>query len=119
MKKMLAQFVIAVGVVGTSGCAASLSSQQKAELKSYETAGQAVKEKNPGTGAVLGLLPGGGSFYTRRYGLGALNLLTWPLSILWDPFNGYNGSQTINYYATVEQTGKTPPGVQTSQGGSR
>lgn len=56
--------------------------------------------KKPGTGAALGLLPGGGSFYTREYGLGIVNLLLWPLSICWDPVNGYEGSLSINYYAT-------------------
>ena len=78
-------------------------------LENLEASGQAVKEKSPGVGVALGFLPGGGSFYTRRYGLGALNLLTWPLSILWDPINGYNGSQTINYYATVEQESMNAP----------
>lgn len=54
----------------------------------------------PGTGAALGLLPGGGSFYGRSYGLGVVNLLFWPLSILWDPVSGYDASQRINYTAT-------------------
>lgn len=42
----------------------------------------------------------GGSFYGRSYGLGVVNLLFWPLSILWDPVSGYDASQRINYTAT-------------------
>ncbi len=45
-------------------------------------------------------MPGGGSFYTEHYGLGIVNLLFWPLSILWDPISGANGAESINYYAT-------------------
>ncbi len=33
-------------------------------------------------------------------GLGVVNLLFWPLSILWDPVSGYDASQRINYTAT-------------------
>ena len=73
---------------------------QKAELDHYEARGMAVQEKNPGLGAGLGLLPGGGSFYGREYGFGVVNLLLWPLSILWDPVSGYEASRSINYQAT-------------------
>jgi hypothetical protein len=65
-----------------TGCATGLNSHQQAELKHFEARGQAVEEKNPGLGAALGILPGGGSFYGREYGFGVVNLLLWPLSIL-------------------------------------
>jgi hypothetical protein len=94
--------LVAIAMVGTSmmGCAGSLNSLQKGELQSFQAKGIAVEEKNPGTGAALGILPGGGSFYTRHYGIGVVNLLLWPISILWDPINGYEASQSINYYLT-------------------
>ncbi len=63
-------------------------------------AGVAVEEKNPTTAMVLGLLPGGGAFYTRQWGLGVFDLLTWPYSILWDPFVGDSGAEVINYDIT-------------------
>ncbi len=83
------------------GCTTGLNSIQHQELISYESKGLLIEEKNTGTATALGLLPGGGSFYTRQYGLGILNLLVWPYSVLWDPINGYRGAQEINYYATV------------------
>lgn len=92
--------LIASTLALASGCASGLNSQQTAELEYYEARNLAVIEKSPGTGAALGLLPGGGSFYGRSYGLGVVNLLFWPLSILWDPVSGYDASQRINYTAT-------------------
>jgi len=62
--------------------------------------GMLLEEKNPGAGAALGILPGGGSFYAREPGLGIVNLLFWPLSVLWDPVSGYEGSKAINYDAS-------------------
>ena len=34
--------------------------------------------------ATLSLLPGGGSFYTGSYGLGIVDLLLWPFSVIWE-----------------------------------
>lgn len=89
-----------------SGCATPITSGQKQELQAYKAKGLAVEEKNSGAAAALGILPGGGSFYVREYGLGVVNLLLWPVSILWDPMSGYQGAQSINYYATREKVEK-------------
>jgi hypothetical protein len=95
------RLALATGFIALcSGCATGLNSHQKAELKHFEARGQAVKEKEPGLGAALGILPGGGSFYGREYGFGVVNLLFWPISILWDPVSGYDAAQAINYQAT-------------------
>ncbi len=83
-----------------TGCASGLNSYQKAELDHYEAKGLVIEEKSPGAGAALGLLPGGGSFYGRSYGIGVVNLLFWPVSILWDPVSGYDAATAINYHAT-------------------
>ena len=40
------------------------------------------------------------SFYTGNYGVGVVNLLFWPLSILWDPISGTNGADSLNYAVT-------------------
>lgn len=80
-----------------SGCATGLNSMQEREYRAMQSENVLVQEKNPTTGAVLGILPGGGSFYAREPALGIVNLLFWPLSILWDPISGRDGSMAINY----------------------
>jgi uncharacterized membrane protein len=84
----------------TTGCATGLNSSQESELASYRANNMAVEEKSPGVAAGLGLLPGGGSFYSRAYGYGVVNLLLWPISIVWDPVSGYDAAESINYQAT-------------------
>jgi hypothetical protein len=102
MKRILLPTLF-VALALLAGCATPLNSMQKQELRGYQAKGLAVEEKNPGAAAALGILPGFGSFYVREYGAGVVNLLLWPASILWDPVSGYQGAQTINYYATVNR----------------
>ena len=97
---MRALFIL-IAVIFTSGCATSLNSIQEREYAQFELEGTLIEEKSVGTAVALGFLPGGGSFYTRSYGIGVVNLLLWPISILWDPVSGSNGAQTINYDVTV------------------
>ena len=89
-----------------SGCASKISGGQEKELASYKAKGLYVEEKSIGGAAALGILPGGGSFYTRHYGLGIANLCLWTISILWDPVSGVWGAESINYYATKEKVEK-------------
>lgn len=100
MKRTLiaASLICASTVLG--GCATPLSSQQDKELETWQAKGYGVEEKSPGLAAGLGVLPGGGSFYTRNYGVGTVNLLFWPLSIFWDPVSGYQGAKSVNYFST-------------------
>ncbi|MBU5614501.1 hypothetical protein [Geomonas azotofigens] len=91
--------IMSVAVIG--GCAAGLTGTQQAELQGYRNKGLSIEEKNPSTAAWFGILPGGGSFYTRNYGFGIANLLLWPFSVLWDPVSGYNGAEALNYSTTV------------------
>ncbi|MFP3848247.1 hypothetical protein [Pseudomonas graminis] len=87
-------------LVLTAGCASGLDRTQEAELAGYRANHLDVQEKSPGLAAGLGLLPGGGSFYGRAYGYGVVNLLLWPLSIIWDPVSGYDAAESINYQAS-------------------
>ena len=98
--------IAAVCVVFLAGCASGLNSMQQQELLGYEAKGLSVHEKDTSTATVLGLLPGCGSFYTRNYGFGVVNLLLWPYSVLWDPISGYNGAQEINFQATLANVSK-------------
>lgn len=90
----------------STGCASGLNSFQEQEYLAMEAANVIVKEKDPTTGALLGILPGGGSFYSRNPGLGIVNLLFWPASILWDPVSGHDGAKAINYNATKHKLKK-------------
>jgi hypothetical protein len=98
--KNLTKLLIVFTLASLTNCASGINSSQKKELSSYKAKGFYVEEKKVGLAVGLGILPGGGSFYSREYGLGVVNLLTWPFSILWDPISGYNASERINYYAT-------------------
>lgn len=101
---MFKKIIMTSSIIGASilytGCASKINSNQESELKSYKAKGLYVEEKSTGTASALGILPGGGSFYTENYGLGTVNLLLWPISILWDPVSGYWGAESINYHAT-------------------
>ena len=100
MKIYLTRLLIVLTFAFLTNCASGINSSQKKELSSYKAKGFYVEEKKVGLAAGLGILPGGGSFYSREYGLGIVNLLIWPFSVLWDPISGYNASERINYYAT-------------------
>ena len=86
-----------------AGCVTPLNSRQKSEYESLAARGLLVEEKDPKLAAVLGVLPGGGSFYTGEIGLGIVNLAVWPYSILWDPISGADAAKKINFYATVAE----------------
>lgn len=98
---MFKVIIVAVVVSFSTGCVSGLNSIQEREYAQFELEDTLVEEKSVGTAVALGFLPGGGSFYTRNYGTGVLNLLAWPLSILWDPISGSNGAKTLNYDITV------------------
>ncbi|MBQ19094.1 MAG: hypothetical protein CMJ65_18455 [Planctomycetaceae bacterium] len=83
------------------GCVTPLSSVQKSEYGALAARGMIVEEKDPKLAAALGILPGGGSFYTGEIGLGIVNLAAWPYSILWDPISGADAARKINFYATL------------------
>lgn len=89
-----------------SSCVSGLNKMQKDELISYKSRGLKVEEKKEGLAAGLGILPGVGSFYTGNVGYGIINLLSWPLSIFWEPISGYNGAQQVNYHATKASVSK-------------
>lgn len=101
----------------TLASCASLNSQQKTELKEWQANNLEVQEKSPGTAAALNILPGIGDFYNGNVGLGIINLLTWPASIIWAPVGGATGAEEINYYVTkrnVDQFEKNKKITQTN-----
>lgn len=100
---LMVMLMIIPALGGLSSCAKP-SREMRMVVQECEKIDQvaSVKKKNPALAAALGLVFGGGSFYTRQYELGLLDALTWPLSILWDPFIGHLGAKRINDEATVD-----------------
>lgn len=89
----------------STGCS-SLNSAQKHELAEWNAENLKVEEKSEGLAAGLNVLPGVGDFYNGNIGLGVVNLLTWPISILWAPVGGASGAAEVNYYSTKAQVDK-------------
>ena len=103
-KRCLMLLVMTLPALASLSACAKPSYELRLVVQECENSDQValVKEKSPSLGAALGLVWGGGSFYTRQYELGLLDALTWPISILWDPFIGYMGAKRINDEATVD-----------------
>jgi len=104
MQKAKSVLVLLV-LLAMIGCT-TLSAEQKNEYSMMEKSGVLIKEKDPMTGILLGILPGGGSFYGREPVVGVVDLLLWPASILWDPVIGHETSKTVNYKLTVSSLQK-------------
>jgi len=74
------------------GCA-TLSSNDKAKIEEVKSCGLPVPHdelKSPAAAGFLNILPGIGNFYLAsgtdegsQWAIGFVNLLTWPLSVLW------------------------------------
>jgi len=76
------------------------NSSQLKKRKEWKAQGLAQERKSEGLAAGLNILPGIGDFYNGNVGLGVVNLLTWPVPILWAPTGGATGAQEVNYYET-------------------
>ena len=101
-----------------SGCV-SLSRTDKEDLRTIHYAGLGITDervKSPLAAGFLNVLPGVGNFYLS-YGTeepeqvlaGFMNLLTWPVSILWGvpeaavDANTLNKRETLYYYMKTER----------------
>ena len=104
----------------TSGCASLSRSDQATlnELRSYGIAETEVQRKHPAAAGALNILPGFGNFYlavgtseSDQWLFGFLNLLTWPISVVWGVPEAAIDANTINkketiYYYTYDRMGK-------------
>lgn len=119
------KFIIAATVLLTA--CTSLTYQEKStlrELKGYgitvdTPAGNWEAPAKPGAAGGLNLLPGIGNFYlaagnggqSEQYLYGVLNLLTWPVSILWGVPEGVVDANKINerelvYFYSFDESGR-------------
>jgi hypothetical protein len=93
-----------VGLVASS--CTGLRPDQQALVPRWESTAQALGHpevryeelKSPTTAAWLGVLPGAGGFYTHRTGVAVAGLLTWPISIAWEPAASYSGAYQYNFW---------------------
>jgi len=121
MKKLLI-----AGIMLLSACT-SLTMQEKQTLRSLKTYGITVdtpvgnwdRPASPAGAALLNILPGIGNFYlaagnggqSDHYLYGSLNLLFWPLSVVWGIPEGAVDANRINereliYYYTFDESGR-------------
>ncbi|MCM8812382.1 MAG: hypothetical protein NC924_00410 [Candidatus Omnitrophica bacterium] len=92
------------GVV-ISGCE-SLRTYEKYEYRQLESRLTTVglepeKEKNPTTAGALNILPGIGNAYLGQWGIFVVNLLFWPVSIVWGIPQAYADAEVINQKETL------------------
>ena len=109
-----------------AGCT-SLSRHEQNQLRQLEAQGVTVDTPvgsyeapaNPGAAAILNILPGVGNFYlgsgrsaqSEHILYGVMNLLFWPLSIVWGLPEAAIDANNINkremlYYYTYDKQGK-------------
>lgn len=118
MQKKL-HLLILMCLITLSGCT-TLTRQEKSTI--YELKQYGIREPNetvahPGVAGALNILPGFGNFYlgsgngaeTIHWLYGFLNLLTWPISIVWGipeaaiDANTINEREMVNYYLFTPQ----------------
>jgi len=109
-KHAVSLFLFAL-LLSSTGCL-SLSRGEKAtltELKYHGVKSDEVSVKSPAAGAALNILPGFGNFYlatgegdSSMWLYGFLNLLTWPVSVIWGIPEGAVDADIINARATAE-----------------
>lgn len=123
MKKIL----LTLTIVGFLSACTSLTHQERQTLQSLKAQGITVEKPvgtwerpaSPAGAGSLNLLPGFGNFYLatgncgdgNQYLYGFLNLLTWPISIVWGIPEAAIDANRINereliYYYTFDEGGK-------------
>lgn len=104
MKKFFVLFIL-LSFLTISSNAYADAYADRIQAKKYRQAlvkgCEPVVVKDPATAAALGLLPGGGSFYTGHFALGVVDLLTWPFSCIWDMPLAYKRAEKKNQEETI------------------
>ena len=118
--------LLVASLIFLSACT-SLTMQEKHTLRSLKTHGITVdtptgnweRPANPAGTALLNLLPGIGNFYlasgnggqSEHFLYGTLNLLTWPISVVWGIPEAAVDANRINereliYFYTFDESGQ-------------
>lgn len=85
-----------------SGCESLTASEKETARDLHHFGIDTEQEYSPGTALGLNVLPGIGNFYLGQIGYGVLNLLTWPVSILWGVPQAWADAKTLNEKYTVD-----------------
>lgn len=96
---MLQDIVVILVLFCTLACA-TIPENRYSEIVEWKAKGIYIEEKNPTKAALYNCVLGLGDFYNEQTGFGIVNLLTWPISILWAPIGGYNGALAFNWEKT-------------------
>ena len=123
MKKLISLLLLGATLTGCT----SLTHQEQLSLRALKAQGITVEKPvgnweapaNPAGAGALNILPGFGNFYLAagnggdgsHYLYGFLNLLTWPISIVWGIPEAAIDANRINereliYYYTFDESGK-------------
>lgn len=115
MRKLLVVMILGVVV---SGCV-SMTPHEQRQYKEITSTGLSCDEiKNPGAAAFLNILPGFGDFYLasgsgqgHMWAIGAIDLLLWPISVVWGVPQAAISADAINnkecvYFCTATIDGK-------------
>ncbi len=110
IKKIVTTSMLACLLAYSTGCM-SLSRSERTmlqELESYGVESTEQQKKGPVTAGVLNILPGFGNFYlgigtdeSAQWLYGFLNLLTWPISVVWGIPEAAIDAKTINKKETI------------------
>jgi len=119
---MTKKLVLILLLLSTISCT-HLSRSEREDLEEMKSLGiredSADQVANPGVAAVLNFLPGFGNFYlasgnggdSAHYIYGTLNLISWPVSVIWGVPEAMIDANTINkreliYYYKYNKKGK-------------
>jgi len=113
MQRIIFSCLLAASCLLFTGCV-SLSSTEKTKLAELQSQGVRIPHetvKHPGLAGALNILPGFGNFYlgigtneSEQWLVGFLNLLTWPISVIWGipeaaiDANNINKRETVYHY---------------------
>lgn len=113
---------LALCAVAVLSACSSVSKSDKEFLRDISSVGipsQDQRPKSPALAGGLNALPGFGNFYlalgtseTDQWLLGALNLLSWPLSITWGIPTAVSDAKNINRSATAHYYQYDPDGIE-------
>jgi hypothetical protein len=102
--RVAAAVALGLSVAAMQGCVTRLDEGQEKMLENWDHKGLVVKEKNPVTAGVLGILPIAGYAYAGHPVLAVSTIPLYPfLGPLWMPFDAVAAANRRNFYATELQ----------------